>query len=318
MQLTLRSIVKGAATRLPFLSGLANSSTGGTVSARYCYSVWMRHLCAVTGTLGVVRPRCVAELGPGDSIGIGLVAMLCGADRYFALDRKAFATSDTNLAVLDELVELLSSRTPIPDDTEFPGVFPKLSNYAFPAAVLAEAWLAHCLAPERLASIRRVVAGVARGDETVDLRYFAPWDDHEAVLPESVDWVFSQAVLEHVDNVRGAYASLMKLLNPGGVMSHTIDYTCHGLTQDWNGHWTVGAGMWRIIRGKRSYLINRLPHSAHMQMIRACGFRTVKEIRIRGKALDRTTCAPHFRQLTDDDLSTASAFIVALKPIGGE
>ena len=314
MQLTLRSVVKGMATWLPYLSSLANSNTGGTISARYCYSVWMRHLCTVTQTLGVFRPRCIAELGPGDSLGIGLAAMLCGVDRYYALDRKAFANSENNVPIFDELVALLRNRAPIPDDVEFPGVFPKLNSYGFPITVLDDAWLDRCLATTRVESIRRAVAGDMGSDEMIELRYFAPWDDSAAILPESVDWIFSQAVLEHVDNVVAAYANLMKWLRPGGLMSHAIDYTCHGLTSDWNGHWTVGDGVWRIARGKRSYLINRLPHSAHIQMIRACGFSIVKEIRVGGKALDRTTCAPRFQYLSDDDLSTASAFIIALKP----
>jgi methyltransferase family protein len=314
MQLTLSSVVKGAATWLPYLSRLANTGTGGTVSARYCYSVWMRHLCTVTQTLGVARPHCVAELGPGDSLGIGLAAMLCGADRYYALDRKAFANSENNVTILDELAALLRSRAAIPDDVEFPGVFPKLDNYGFPTTLLDDTWLDHCLAPTRVESIRRAAAGAKGSDGTLELRYFAPWDDSAAILPESVDWVFSQAVLEHVDNITAAYANLMKWLRHGGLMSHAIDYTCHGLTRDWNGHWTVGEGMWEIARGKRSYLINRLPHSAHMQMIRECGFNIVKEIRVSGETLARATVAPRFRQLTDEDLSTMSAFIVALKP----
>src|SRR5215467_3958939 len=107
MQLTLPTVVKGAATWLPYFSGLANTSTGGTTSARYCYSVWMRHLCSVSKTLGVIRPRCVAELGPGDSLGIGLAAMLCGADHYYALDRMPFANAASNIAILDELATLL-------------------------------------------------------------------------------------------------------------------------------------------------------------------------------------------------------------------
>jgi len=274
----------------------------------------MRHLCTVIRTVGVPRPSCVAELGPGDSLGIGLAAMLCGADRYYALDRKAFASAETNVAIFDQLVGLLHCRAPIPDDAEFPGVFPKLDSYAFPAAMLDQPWLERCLAAPRVESIRRAAAGAARCDDTIELRYFAPWDDSATILPESVDWIFSQAVLEHVDGASDVYANLMKWLRPGGLMSHAIDYTCHGLTRDWNGHWTVGDRMWRIVRGKRSYLINRLPHSAHMQMIRACGFGVVKETQVRGEVLDRATLAPRFRHLSEDDLTTLSAFVVALKP----
>lgn len=58
-------------------------------------------------------------------------------------------------------------------------------------------------------------------------------------------------------------------------MSHRIDYTCHGITRDWYGHWTVSAGMWRVVRGRRAYLINRLPHSAHVAALEKNGFEIV-------------------------------------------
>jgi hypothetical protein len=36
MQVTLRALAKGVATRLPVLSGLASRTTGGTDSGCYC------------------------------------------------------------------------------------------------------------------------------------------------------------------------------------------------------------------------------------------------------------------------------------------
>src|SRR5204863_1477618 len=100
-QLKVRAVVKGVLTWLPGFHEFANRHTGGTVEARYCYSVWMRHLRMVADMQGTRVPPCVAELGPGDSLGIGLAAMLSGADRYFAFDRKAFANPQTNLVILE-------------------------------------------------------------------------------------------------------------------------------------------------------------------------------------------------------------------------
>ena len=313
-ELNARTIVKGALTWLPGVRRLGNRFTGGTAESRYCYSVWLRHLCVVVSSRGMRKPHCVAELGPGDSIGIGLVAMLSGADRYFAFDRKAFANPQTNLAVLDELLKMFQARAPIPDDSEFPGVIPKLDSYAFPSQILDDSWLEHCLEPRRVESIRRAVAGKSeRGGNGVEVRYFAPWDETAAILPESVDWVFSQAVLEHVDGVPGTYASLMKWLRVGGVMSHSIDYSCHGLTRSWNGHWTISDTLWRVVRGRRVYLINRLPHSAHIRAMRECGFRIVAEQRTNGASLPRSELAPRFAGLSEEDLATSGAFVIAEK-----
>ncbi len=49
--------------------------TGGTVSARYCYSVFMRHR-VIAAQYGMIQPpTTVVELGLGDSLGIGLMAI---------------------------------------------------------------------------------------------------------------------------------------------------------------------------------------------------------------------------------------------------
>jgi hypothetical protein len=113
--------------------------------------------------------------------------------------------------------------------------------------------------------------------------------------------------------VPGAYANLTKWLRPGGLMSHRIDYTCHGLTRDWNGHWTVSEGMWRIVRGTRAYLINRLPHSKHLQAIKGCGLHILAELPTYGTPLPRSALATTFRNLSDKDLETSGAFVVAGK-----
>lgn len=314
MQLKLRSVVKGLASTLPVLSSLANSRAGDAVNARYYYSVWMRHLVSVAEVSDDIDPACVAELGPGDSLGLGLAAMLCGANRYFALDRLQFANSTRNLEVFDELVELFRARAAIPDDSEFPKLYPRLNRHDFPSDLLDETRLSRSLDPHRLSRIRKVVEGGTGTMEEIEIRYFAPWDDAATLRPESVDWIFSQAVLEHVDDVDGTCASLRTWLRPGGLMSHRIDYSCHGLTHDWNGHWTVSSPMWRVVRGRRAYLINRLPHSSHLRALAISGFRVLLDRRSSGKALSRSLLAPDFVDLDNRDLETTGAFVVSVKP----
>ena len=79
----LRPMLVGAATFVPGVRQLFSSvkegmGLGRATSARYCYSVWLRHVALLARNDLWNYPRVVAELGPGDSLGVGLCALLCG------------------------------------------------------------------------------------------------------------------------------------------------------------------------------------------------------------------------------------------------
>jgi hypothetical protein len=312
-ELRIRALAKGLATRVPGLRAFACRHSGGTESARYCYSVWLRHL-VMAGNAGVsTRPHRVAELGPGDSFGIGLAAMLSGADHYLAFDAKPHARVERNLSVFAELVELFTRHVPIPDQTEFPEMFPRLECYDFPRDLLPDTRLAAALQPDRLTAIRRALSGDSASGSPIEITYLAPWDEVATIRPGTVDMVISQAVLEHVEDPNMTYAALGRWLCQGGIMSHSIDFQSHGLTDSWNGHWTLGDLTWQVVKGDRPYLLNRLPYSAHLAMIERFGFRLVTNRRYEAPALARQTLSPRFRSLPDEDLITASAFVQAEK-----
>ena len=175
MTVRMRPLIVGTATYVPGMRNLTARRTSGTVSARYCYAVWMRHLVkAHANRLGAHFPT-VAELGPGDSLGVGLAALLSGAERYVALDVVRYADSARNLAVLDELAALFAARTPIPDEDESPLVRPTLASYDFPQHILTQRRLAAALAPERLATIRRAILDLEDPDVAHrTIAYFVP------------------------------------------------------------------------------------------------------------------------------------------------
>jgi hypothetical protein len=253
----------------------------------------------------------VAELGPGDSLGIGLAAILCGADRYIALDAKPHANTERNLSVFDELARLFHDRIPIPDDNEWPRVQPKLSGYAFPTHILTPDRLDECLAESRLRHIRNAIAG-ARGP--VSVAYRAPWSAPSVIEPACVDFIISQAVLEHVEDLETTYGAMRSWMKPGASMSHSIDFWCHGLTWAWNGHWTIGDLTWRVVRGARGYLINRQPLSTHLDLLAKNGFEPVHVERRREETSPGFRLAKRFRTLSAEDLSTRGAFIQASVP----
>ena len=85
------TLIPGVASLPPVKRILMNKAkgTGGSISASYCYSVWLRHLVTTAGCGLNCNPRTVAELGPGDSLGVGLAALLSGAEKCRSAARKA-------------------------------------------------------------------------------------------------------------------------------------------------------------------------------------------------------------------------------------
>jgi len=308
--LLIKRIAGGIASYVPGFNTLRGSRTGGSSSARYCYGVWFRHLLTARryGLAGV--PPRVGELGPGDSLGTGLAALLSGAERYVALDRTVYASTQGNLAVLDELVKMFGERADIPGGDELPDVWPRIPRAPFPRDLLDDATMERLLAPERLARIRDAIADPRRTDAPV--RYVAPWNQVDNVVGEALDFVFSQAVAEHVDDVRGTHRGVHEWLRPGGIASHTVDFGCHGLDPRWNAHWTYSPLVWTLIQGRRPWRLNREPCSRHERALADAGFEVLAVIRRSvPTAIRRDQLTKEFVGLDDTDLTTDSALLVA-------
>ncbi len=152
--MSVKSWLRTAATYVPGLYPLLTQGTGGSTSAKYCYSVWLRHLVMLERHRLSSEPNSVAELGPGDSLGVGLAALITGTENYYALDVTRYANTDRNLSVFDELVAMFQAHASIPHDDDLTVVKPYLDSYAFPEHILTPARLQQALRPERLTNIR--------------------------------------------------------------------------------------------------------------------------------------------------------------------
>jgi len=310
MILKAKALLAGLATWIPGYDHIR--TTGGTSSARYCYSVWLRHLILAQGSgrLPAGVPRVVAELGPGDSIGIGVAALLSGAEKYFALDLVRYTDLHRTREMFEELVRLFEKRHPVPGGGEFPALKPVLESDEFPRHILDDATLGTALDPARVARIRDAIEHAA--DSPTMIVYQAPWSDRAVICQGSVDFIFSQAVLEHVDDLDGVYATMRRWLAPTGLMSHQIDFQCHRKADTWNGHWTYSDLAWKVVVGRRAFLLNRAPHSRHLAMLAKNGFEVVIDRPVRSASvLKRRQLAARFRELTDDDLTTSGTYLVA-------
>ncbi len=306
-----KQIVKGMLTfALPRWT--YSRHTGGTTSARYCYAVFLRHLIRIHASTGVVPLGNVAELGPGDSLGIGLAALIAGAQRYYAFDVAPFSNATRNLAVFDELVKLFRERADVPTVSEIPEVKPAIPNEAFPSHILTDQWMKSVLDDGRIGELRQVVS--KESSEGARISYVAPWFDSSTVRESTLDWIFSQAVMEHVDDLSLTYSICSRWLKPGGVMSHQIDFRSHGTAPTWDGHRAYGDLAWRMVRGARPYLINRQPLSAHQTIPEAHKLDLVEQVLIkREPVLPAAKLAPSFRSWSEEDLQTAGAFVLHRK-----
>lgn len=313
MTVKTSSLIVGLATYLPGVPHLSARKTGGTVSARYCYTVWLRHLCMLHQHSLPTTFETVVELGPGDSLGTGLAAMLSGAERYVALDVVQYADPARNLQMLEDLIALFRNRTPIPDELEFPLVHPPLPSYAFPDFLTA----AHLDAALTSARLGRMHAALTNpGTSPSDARlicYAAPWTVG-TIGNAVVDLVFSQGVLQFVRDLPGTYMGMARWLKPGGVMSHEIPFQSLGITKEWNGHWACSDALWTLATGRRRHANNREPHSTHIALMQRAGCQIVSDERaLRRSRISRAQLAPRFHHLTDEDLITSSALMQAVK-----
>lgn len=310
MQYT-RRLLTGLSTFVPGVARLSERVTGGSNSALYCYWVWLRHLIMAKKHGLPVEPRIVAELGPGDSLGAGLAALLTGADHYYAFDVMPYAHTAANLRVLHELVPLFESQTAVPEGIFAPRI---LSSVEFPQEILTSKRLTTSLARPRVSNIGRATAtpGIPFGDIIVNTEL--NWDQSHPGPEELVDMIFSQAVLEHVDDLQSAYTAMHRWLRRGGVVSHQIDFRSHGFARAWNGHWTYSDPMWALARGRRRWAINREPLSTHLALLAGAGFELAGVAAIHEKStISREQLAPRFRSMSEDDFTTRGALIQAVK-----
>ncbi len=305
-----RHILSGMLTSVPILNTWRqrHESTGGSDSARYCYSVWFRHLITLYRYGFRVSGAKIGELGPGDSLGIGLAALLSGAGRYVGLDIVPYSAKADLNKMLDELLRMYRQEEQVPDDKEFPSVRPLIDSYAFPRHVVDQ---------------RNVTA---KADEICDqlrsglnsgslLGYRVPWISLPKIDEASLDLIFSQAVLEHVDSLEETYRAMFTWLKPGGYASHVIDFKAHGRSPFWNGHWAYSDWQWNLVRGKREFLLNREPLSTHLRLAKNVGFEILLAQREQAPhRLESPALASRFQKMDATDALTSGVSLVLQKP----
>ncbi len=299
-------IIKGIASYIPGLYDLyvKKKGTGIQVSAQHYYSWWLYLLLIIDQHGLTTKFPVVAELGPGDTLGSGLSALLTGSQKYFALDVVNLTDLSSNVTLLDEITHLLSARF---------SARQLLKVCDFPDHILTSQRLSENLTTHRINAIKQALT-TPQNTPDIEIKYYCPWQEESVIKRESTDLIFSWAVMEHVDDLKKAYAAMFSWLKPGGIMAHQIDFRCHQFGTVWNEHWTYADSLWAIVSGKRTFSLNREPHSAHLDLISKAGFRIIGDHKSSAvNTLNRERLAQRFRGITDEDLTTDGTFILAIK-----
>jgi SAM-dependent methyltransferase len=241
---------------------------------------------------------------------VGLAALLSGADTYYALDIIKYSEVDLSLSLLRDLVNLFRNRTPA-------RVGWPVEADVFPADILADELLESTLSKSRIDHIRQALTAPDGRSGSITIEYIVPWHDPSVVRRGEVDLIVSQAVLEHVNELEETYDAFAQWLRPGGWMSHEIDFRSHGLTRPWNGHWEYPEFLWKLIVGRKPYVINRQPFSTHISLIANRGFEVTSELRQRISRVPREKLAARWQDMSDDDLVSAIGIVQARLPESG-
>lgn len=314
-KILFREVCKGLLTHFPALQNILPrlGAGGGTRSASYCYGVWMKHLTYLLSHSDAGPPQNVAELGPGDSLGVGYAMLLGGCKRYSAFDVVEHATDvDNALTVFDELHALLNRKAPRPAPG-WPNFDEYLDENFFPSSLITEEVMAQGLDALRVSSLRRAINGGALPQHTGCINYVVPWSDANVRQESVMDLVYSHSVLEYMDDLDACYQKQWQWLRPGGYISHQIDLTSHSLSKNWDGFRGYRETTWSAMRGKRPFGLNRQPCSAHILAIERAGFDIVVDFRRHAEPLTAPTSK--WSHLSNDDLSTSGLFIQARKPL---
>ena len=192
-------------------------------------------------------------------------------------------------------------------DDEFPRVRPQLQSYEFPDPMID--WTGF---RRRVESIRSEIRkGLGDGQM---VSYQAPWTSIADVASQSLDLIFSQAVLEYVAPLDEVYRAMSVWLKKGHYASHVIDFSAHGLSPFWNGHWAYSDHEWRLARGRREIFLNREPLSAYLAYAEKSGLEIMllkKDYRNDG--LKAAQLLPRYQTLDAEDLQTRGAMMVLRK-----
>lgn len=273
----------------------------GAKDSSYCNNIWIERL-KYWRTVNQNTPKIVVEIGSGNSLGVGLAALISGSEKFYSLETVQFWNVSTNLRIFDELLELFKLRLNGDEKGNPNNSWLQLNDLDLQGS----------LSEDRINKIRKELKDPFNVDNNF-VRAIIPWSASDIIEDNTVDYIVSQSALQHVDDLPYVYGTMARWLKTGGCLSHKVDFKSMNTTRQWNGHWVLNDFEWNIAIGGAS-LINREPYSKHVKLIEDNGLRILHEKFVKSEnKLKKEHLASQFQHLNDVDLTTSGWFYFAIK-----
>lgn len=182
------------------------------------------------GGIDKIKNKTILELGPGGSIGFGILALKNGASKYLTIDDgiHTFITK-----------KQLKWYTKLADNDQnfIKKIFTKKDNkYLY------------------------------NKDE---IKFISINQKSRYSLPNnSVDFIYSCAVLEHVHNLDLCFSEMSRVLKSGGVMNHQVDLRDHIFSQDSLWFLLIKDSIFKKLFSKTGEYVNRKRFSYYEELLK--------------------------------------------------
>ena len=254
-------------------------------SATYCVDVvkkWEKTLINYHGNPRPFIGQNVLELGPGPDLGTGIVLLALGAKSYTAVDKNRLIRRMPP-EFYDKLLNCLK---------EFPGY----------------------------SRAKLIAENLRKGHFGDDFQYIQdPTFALQMLCEKKFNVIVSQAVLEHIVDIRGVFEVLYNRLMPGAVMAHLVDLGTHtGLIRELDplNFLRYSDKVWSLLKFSGSP--NRLRMSEYKEILNPIGFANVEtrpskvmDEKYMGKVISHF--AEKFRKYSKEDLRVKSFYLLATK-----
>lgn len=267
-KLLIKSIVKGAITFIPGISLILERKKKSThhsgSQAEFCYTLWLSLLSYLYGN-GVNKSfENVGEIGCGGSVGVGICALLSGAKNYYCLEIEDHFDKENNLKLLDEIVVLFRSNSPI--FNRFKQLNIPIKDFSFPSHLIIPRYFDDSFISELRDDIKNSCIN------TKHIKIIYSWQKSSGLY---LDFIFSRAVMEHVNDPLSVYSEISRFVKNGAYSLHDIEFHSHGITLNPTEHYKINDFLWYIISGKRQYFLNRKSLMEHVNYLELNHFRTI-------------------------------------------